>query len=44
MAQIRLKWIKVDRMDQIGPMWTEQKIRPKWTEQDQCGPNRDNVD
>ena len=34
MAQIELKYIKVDRMDRIGP---------KWTEYDQYGPNRVNV-
>ena len=43
MARIGLKWIKVDRMDRIGPMWIEivpnrtkvdkiDRIRPKWTE------------
>ena len=43
MAQIGLKWIKVDNLDRKGPMWTEQdQIEPKQTEgteQEQSGQN-----
>ena len=34
MARIGPKWIKMDKMDWVGPMWTKigpNRTRPMWT-------------